>query len=44
MTGAYDRNARMGDGVHISTHIKDQRRIVDLFEFRGIRRIVKADN
>ena len=32
MTSAYYRDTRLRDRIHISAHIKDQRRIVDLLQ------------
>ncbi len=44
MASAYDRNSRLSDRIHISPHIKDQGRIVDLFQLRRVGRIVQADD
>jgi hypothetical protein len=44
MTSTNYCDTGLGDHVHISTNIEDQRRIVNLLEFRRIGRIVKADN
>ena len=44
MARAHDRDARLGDRIHISAHIKDERRIVDLLQLRGIGGIIQADD
>ena len=44
MTRAHDRNARLGDGFYISTHVKNQRRIVNLFELCRIGGFIDADD
>jgi len=44
MTRPYDCDTRLSNHVYASAHIKDERRIVDLSQLRGIRRIIQADN
>ena len=44
MASAHHRDSGLSDRVHISPYIKDERRIVDLFELRRIGGIVQADD
>ena len=44
MASAHDRDPGLGDRIHISAYIKDQRRIVDLLQLRGIGGIVQTDD
>ena len=44
MASAHHRDSGLGNRVHIAPHIKNQRRIVDLFELRRIGGIVQADD
>ena len=44
MARAHDRDSGLGDRLHISAYIKDERRIVDLLQLRRIGGIVQADD
>jgi hypothetical protein len=44
MASPHHRDSGLGNRVHIAPHIKDQRRIVYLFELRRIGGIVQADD